>query len=173
MWQAYYAYATTVPGFLLATDLTGRHGKCQPVNVYNIYNYYCLSQPPIVEGGLVAGDPADLPPPCGAVSRNADLITCDCVEAFIDTRLLVPGTFLPVFYRCYWNSPTPTTTYETVEFEWSATSEYIEWYVANIAIPNLANYVPNLITAAGGTPPTIEGFLVPLLKVTNHSPSLF
>jgi len=34
--------------------------------------------------------------------------------------------------------------------------------------------VPNLISAAGGTPPaTTVGYLVPLLKVTNHSPSLF
>jgi hypothetical protein len=84
--------------------------------------------------------------------------------------LLTRPRFPPVFYRCYWSSPNPVG-FETVEFEWSATSEYIEWYINKIGNTS-ANSVYQIIIAGGGTI-TPVGILVPLLKVTNHSPSLF
>jgi hypothetical protein len=142
------------------------NGVCPPGNQYIIYNYYCnipdgTGLPGTVERTLL-GDA------CRQVTPFAlDAISnCTPVEAFIDTAFTSPP-YPPVFYRCYWYSATPATTYETVAFEWSATSEYIEWYIKTIAIPNLPNSVAVL------TGQTAIGFLVPLLKVTNHSPSLF
>jgi hypothetical protein len=59
-----------------------------------------------------------------------------------------------------------------VEFEWSATSEYIEWYVNKIGNTS-SNSVYQIIIAGGGTIARPIGTYVPLLKVTNHSPRLF
>jgi hypothetical protein len=92
---------------------------------------------------------------------------CRPVEAFIDTGTLT-RPYPPVFYRCYWYSKNVSAFLETVEFEWSATSEYIDWYVANIG-----NTAVNSVTVLLGSAVTPNGFFVPLLKVTNHSPSLF
>jgi hypothetical protein len=83
----------------------------------------------------------------------------------------------PVFYRCYWvNIPnTLPDDREIIQFEWSASSEYIEWYVNNIGNggPNSVDtLILNNPIGAGNAPTTI-GVLVPLLKVTNHSPSPF
>jgi hypothetical protein len=165
-WTAYHAYATTDPGYLLATS-GGGNGSCPPGQQYKIYNYYCNIQAtgiPVLEPTLNVGRT------CRGVTSAATLTECDYVEAFIDTIVTTPP-YPPIFYRCYWYSATPATTYETVAFEWSATSEYIEWYVKNIAQPNPPNSVQTLL--GGLVPPVIDGYLVPLLKVTNHSPSLF
>jgi hypothetical protein len=151
----------------LATNIAGRNGICPPNQIYKIYNYYCNPVTPVVEPTLGFGRS------CQAVESVVALTECDSVEGFIETNTTTPP-FNPVFYRCYWYSPDIAKNYETVAFEWSATSEYIEWYVKTIANPGLLNYVPQLIINAGGTPPvTSVGYLVPLLKVTNHSPSLF
>ena len=101
------------------------------------------------------------------MTRQAVLTNCNTVEAFIDT-MVTTGTFPPVFYRCYWKNQLPAE-YETIAFEWSATSEYINWYEANVI--GSGTDVATQISALGGTPPS--SLLVPLLKVTNHSPSLF
>jgi hypothetical protein len=154
----------------LATDNIGGHGTCPPVNqVYTIYNYYCqaaLSDK--VERTLNQVN-------CLAV-RSAPIPHCNTVEAFIDTMVSLPapvGTiYPPVFYRCYWVNIPISVDKEIIQFEWSASSEYIEWYVNNIGNGS-ANSVDTLINAQGGTVPTIVGVLVPLLKVTNHSPSPF
>jgi hypothetical protein len=88
--------------------------------------------------------------------------TCECVEAFIDITNTIP--LPPVFYRCYWSTPT-VTAYETLSFEWSATEEYIKWYSGNVMNTNQG--VSFLITGS------IGNNWVPLLKVTNHSPSSY
>jgi hypothetical protein len=86
----------------------------------------------------------------------------------------VPGTiYPPVFYRCYWVNIPITPEKEIIQFEWSASSEYIEWYVTNIGNSS-SNSVDTLISTnpiGPGIVPPIVGVLVPLLKVTNHSPS--
>jgi hypothetical protein len=106
--------------------------------------------------------------PCAEVTPQIGARVCHCVEAFIDlTTVATP--YPPVFYRCYWNHATPGG-YEIIAFEWSATAEYIKWYQGNII--GSGTDVFTIITAAGGTPPPTNQ-LVPLLKVTNHSPSLF
>jgi hypothetical protein len=154
----------------LATDNIGGHGTCPPVNqVYTIYNYYCQADSSDkVERTLNQVN-------CLAV-RSAPIPHCNTVEAFIDTMVVhPPGTiYPPVFYRCYWvNIPnTLPDDREIIQFEWSASSEYIEWYVTNIRNGG-PNSVDTLINAQGGTVPTPSGVLVPLLKVTNHSPSPF
>jgi hypothetical protein len=149
----------------LAIDNVGNAGNCQPNNQYRIYNYYCINPNPTVEFAL------DVSQPCREVAHQITLDPCHCVEAFIDTITQTPP-WSPVFYRCYWYSANPASAFETVAFEWSATSEYIEWYVKTIAAPGAANSVLSLLTGVGVAPPVI-GYLVPLLKVTNHSPSLF
>ena len=158
-------YKRQDPGYLLATNNTGGNGSCPPGQQYRIYNYYCNTQAtggPVLELTLNGGRT------CRSISPAVTLTECDYVEAFIDTFVTSPP-YPPIFYRCYWYSPASTAN-EIVAFEWSATSEYIEWYVKNIALPNPANSVQNLL---GGLAPGIVGYLVPLLKVTNHSPSLF
>ena len=160
-WQTFYAYATTNPGSLLATS-TG-FGSCSPSNEYAIYNYYCQAPPAEqVEATLNQVN-------CAA-ARGFIHLSCSPVEAFIDTLGII-SPFPPVFYRCYWVNIPITADKEIIEFEWSASSEYIEWYVTNIG--NGSNGVSTQITSQGGTPPSPIGILVPLLKVTNHSPSLF
>jgi hypothetical protein len=144
----------------LATGSTAS-GRCQPDNQYTIYNYYCVDGS--TEQTLQTGSP------CATVTAPLATRTCECVEAFIDTITRSPP-WGPVFYRCYWYTPLATNL-ETVAFEWSATSEYIEWYVKNIASASPA--VPNSVDVLIGGAVTPTGFLVPLLKVTNHSPSLF
>jgi hypothetical protein len=143
------------------------NGSCPPNNQYQIYNYYCASA--IVEETLPVGLV------CRPVVPLHTGITCGFVEAFIDTMGVAPGNSPPVFYRCYWYTTNPPNTIaEVVEFEWSATSEYIKWYINTIG-----NTAPNsayaLIVASGAVlPPGFPvGIIVPLLKVTNHSPSLF
>jgi hypothetical protein len=166
VWQAFFAYATTDPGYLLAT--TRSPGSCQPSNQYAIYNYYCNVPDPlapgnfgVIEFALPAGSH------CAPVARATDLTTCDAVEAFIDlTGVSTP--YPAVFYRCYWRNQL-IAQYETVYFEWSATAEYIKWYQANVI--GSGTDVASQIAALSGTPPSPN--LVPLLKVTNHSPSLF
>jgi hypothetical protein len=152
----------------LATNNTGGHGTCPPVNqVYTIYNYYCqAASSDQVERTLNQVN-------CLAV-RSAPIPHCNTVEAFIDTMVVhPPGTiYPPVFYRCYWVNIPINADKEIIQFEWSASSEYIEWYVNNIRNSS-TNSVEHLITAQGGIPPTPSGVLVPLLKVTNHSPSPF
>jgi hypothetical protein len=155
----------------LATN--GGHGTCTPVTqAYNIYNYYCQGQHlfPLNQVELTLATPDH----CRA-NRDIGNLVCNSVEAFIDTMVApAPGTiYPPVFYRCYWvNIPnTLPDDREIIQFEWSASSEYIEWYVTNIRNGG-PNSVDTLINAQGGTVPTpIVGVLVPLLKVTNHSPS--
>ena len=90
------------------------------------------------------------------------------VEAFIDLDGVSGPPYPPVFYRCYWRNQL-IAEYETIAFEWSATSEYINWYAANVI--SSGTDVASQILALSGTPPSLN--LVPLLKVTNHSPSLF
>ena len=128
-------------------------------NNYRIYNYYCDAN--VVEIALDSTDH------CASVSHLHTASFCRPVEAFIDTGTFTTD-FPPVFYRCYWYSANVSGLFETVEFEWSATSEYIEWYVANIGIA-----APNSVYQLLGGAVPIVGTLVPLLKVTNHSPSLF
>ena len=160
-WQTFYAYATTNPGSLLATS-TG-FGSCSPSNEYAIYNYYC--QAPAAEQVEATLNQVNC-----AAARGFIHLSCSPVEAFIDTLEII-SPFPPVFYRCYWVNIPITADKEIIEFEWSASSEYIEWYVTNIG--NGSNGVSTQITSQGGTPPLPIGILVPLLKVTNHSPSLF
>ena len=146
---------------------TSSVGTCQPINQYAIYNYYCnWPPPPLTSGTIEFALPAGSP--CTTVTRNADLTTCDTVEAFIDLTGVGGPPYPPVFYRCYWRNQLPAE-YETIAFEWSATSEYINWYEANVI--GSGTDVATQISALGGTPPSSH--LVPLLKVTNHSPSLF
>jgi hypothetical protein len=149
----------------LATGSTA-HGTCAPENNYRIYNYYCDAN--IVELALdyIPGPP-NLAANCASVSHIQTSSPCRPVEAFIDTGTL-RRPLPPVFYRCYWYSANVSGLFETVEFEWSATSEYIDWYVANIG-----NAAPNSVTQLLGGAVTPNGVFVPLLKVTNHSPSLF
>jgi hypothetical protein len=111
------------------------------------------------------------PDKCKAI-RGGIHSPCDSVEAFIDTGILL-SPYPPVFYRCYFTLiPTiPTADKDIIDFEWSASSEYIEWYVTNMN--NSPGDISSLITTQGGIPPTSVGVLVPLLKVTNHSPRLF
>jgi hypothetical protein len=142
----------------LATSSAPFHGSCQPTNVYPIYNYYCLNPGnPGVEQTLQAGVP------CAEISPTNVPTTCQCVEAFIDiTNVGTP--YPPVFYRCYWGTPF-IAHIETLAFEWSATAEYIKWYQGTVMGTNFD--VCFLITG------TNDFQWVPLLKVTNHSPSLF
>jgi hypothetical protein len=142
----------------LATSASSS-GSCQPTNVYPIYNYYCLNPgSPGVEQTLISGSP------CAEILFPTNVPrTCECVEAFIDIGGLQPP-FPPVFYRCYWGTPF-VAHIETLAFEWSATSEYIEWYAGNVLGTNFD--VCFLITGNN------DFKWVPLLKVTNHSPSLF
>jgi hypothetical protein len=143
----------------LATSAPPGSGFCQPTNVYPIYNYYCLNPVPVdgVEPTLQAGSP------CAEILSPTNVPrTCECVEAFIDIGGL--QSLPPVFYRCYWGTPF-VAHIETLAFEWSATSEYINWYAANVLGTNFD--VSFLITG------TNDFKWVPLLKVTNHSPSLF
>jgi hypothetical protein len=167
VWQAYFAYATTDPGYLLATTRTP--GTCQPSNQYAIYNYYCNNQNPLLAPGFLgATEPSLASVSCGTVARVTDSTTCDVVEAFIDLTGVAGPPYPPVFYRCYWRNQL-IAQYETIAFEWSATSEYINWYAANVI--GSGTDVASQIIALSGTPPSLN--LVPLLKVTNHSPSLF
>ena len=157
----------------MATNNTGGHGTCTVTQAYNIYNYYCQGQ------NLSPSNQVELtlatPDHCRA-HRDTGNLVCNSVEAFIDTMVLLPapvGTiYPPVFYRCYWVNIPITADKEIIQFEWSASSEYIEWYVNNIGNGS-ANSVDTLISSQGGTAPTPTGVLVPLLKVTNHSPSPF
>jgi hypothetical protein len=163
----------------LATDNIGGHGTCTPTQPYNIYNYYCQGQVgfPSNQVELTLATPDHC-------KNNRDIgnLVCNSVEAFIDTMVPLPapaGTiYPPVFYRCYWvNIPnTLPDDREIIQFEWSASSEYIEWYVNNIG-NGIANSVDTLISSnpigPGNVPTPIVGVLVPLLKVTNHSPSPF
>jgi hypothetical protein len=134
--------------------------------MYAIYNYYCSSS---ASPGAVIELALQAPMPC-STSRIASQTTskaCDYVEAFIDTMTTSLSDIKPVFYRCYWYSPTPSaTSFETVEFEWSATAEYIIWYINNIN--GNGNSVNDIMQSLGF--PAATGFYVPLLKVTNHSP---
>jgi hypothetical protein len=136
-WEAFYAYATTESGSLIP-------GICPPTNGYHLGNYYCTVNQD--EPTLNASN-------CGPVSRAYTPIPCEPVEAYIDTNSL-PSPLLPVFYRCYWKAkanitPVGTTIFEVVEFEWSATVDWIRnWIAAN----------------PGGTK-------CPLLCVTNHTPN--
>jgi hypothetical protein len=107
--------------------------------------------------------------PCAAVVPLAASRSClECVEAFIDITGFT--TLKPVFYRCYWSTPT-STAYETISFEWSATEEYIKWYEGAVINSGGGFDVYTLITNAGV--PIPAGKYVPLLKVTNHSPSSY
>jgi len=159
-WQLFYAYATTQPGSLLANVLGS--GSCPPQNQYTIYNYYCNS----LNFQLTLTNLEN----CKDVLRGSQThAVCHSVEAFIDTGTLIPP-YPPVFYRCYFTY-IPVTDADIIDFEWSASSEYIEWYVTNIS--SKPNDMYHLILNQGGTPPIPTGHLVPLLKVTNHSPRLF
>jgi hypothetical protein len=142
----------------------GGNGFCPPPNEYAIYNYYCNNS--VIELALQAAMPCST----SRITSQTTSIACDYVEAFIDTMTTTLSDIKPVFYRCYWYSPTPSTSFETVEFEWSATAEYIIWYINNIN--GNGNSVNDIIT---GLPnyTTPVGVYVPLLKVTNHSPSSF
>jgi hypothetical protein len=76
---------------------------------------------------------------------------CEPVEAYIN--VFAPGfppvgSRRPVFYRCYWKHAHAVDLYDVVAFEWSATTEYIDWWITNHPNTN-----------------------IPLLTVTNHSPS--
>jgi hypothetical protein len=153
-WVAFHAYATTDPGILLPTS-SGGNGNCPPPNIYKIFNYYCDSN--TSEEALPAAKP------CSAVTPQLISEGCKPVEAYIDT--MITRGFVPVFYKCYWYSPTPGGL-EILEFEWSATAEYIKWYVDTII--GGGNDVYSII---GGTPAI--GYYVPLLKVTNHSPTSY
>jgi hypothetical protein len=86
-------------------------------------------------------------------------VACNPVEAFINIDSIAQP-YPPIFYRCYWQISS-----DVVQHEWSATTEFIEWYDANIV--GNGNDVAAIISNLGGTPPGIK--LIPLLKVTNHS----
>ena len=98
------------------------------------------------------------PGPCSSpLFASIDFHTqCFPVEAYAVVTSGPP--YFPVFYRCYWNaivkepSGTGTTAenYLIISFEWSASAEYIDWWI------NVAGL----------------GTDVALLCVTNHSPSL-
>ena len=99
--------------------------------------------------------------------------TCDPVQAFINVRpYLGRGgglPFPPIFLRVYWAAAVPSG-FDSVAFEWSATGEYIDWYINNIR--GTGADISLTVTNSGGTFNPGE-ILVPLLKVTNHSPSSF
>jgi hypothetical protein len=91
------------------------------------------------------------------------------VEAFIHVTDPDLNNIRPVFYRCYWHSDVAVGGgFEYVQFEWSATAEYIYWYISNLIAGTVAPINP--IVDPLGT--LGSDFLVPLLKVTNHSPNL-
>ena len=98
----------------------------------------------------------------------SNINACQPVEAFID----VGGSgapYPPIFYRCYWRMPVGAVR-QTLQHEWSVTGEFIEWYVNNY-YPGGNPQTGSVTDILGGAPPSgASVFLVPLLKVTNHSP---
>jgi hypothetical protein len=138
----YFAYATSTPGSLL-TPITG---VCPPSVAYDIHNHYCF--PYLNELMITAPGPCSSP----LFSSGTSHSQCEPVEAYAVVTAGPP--YFPVFYRCYWYAIVKETifgaeNYLVTSFEWSASAEYIDWWISNG-----------------------NGNNVPLLCVTNHSPSL-
>jgi hypothetical protein len=176
-WAGFHAYATTDPGEILygPTPVPPPIPTCKPQNIYNIYNYYCslgaagdkMTERTLAQENCRCFIPNDIH---NNPTTVYTAIPCDPVEAFIE--VFDVNNIRPVFYRCYWHSDVAVGGgFEYVQFEWSATSEYIRWYISNLTtfggnITPINNTVdPHVALGAGA-------ILVPLLKVTNHSPNL-
>jgi hypothetical protein len=165
-WQAFHAYGTSDTG-----ALTG--GSCSPTLVYKIWNFYCKHLP-----GAEVEEALNGTAPCMPVTRIPTSVACDTVEAFI--QIQSPASFYPpVFYRCYWRSDVTAPLIDILQFEWSATTEYITWYMNQyypLGNPATGSAYDILISSPYNIPSstfTSGGVcLVPILKVTNHSPQL-
>jgi hypothetical protein len=108
-----------------------------------VYNYYCLV------GGGTEELALDYGQYCELVSAPVKNPVCSPVQAFIDTTgINPPNVYPPIFYRCYWKRAAAFGN-EVISFEWSATTEWITHYATTLGIPQK----------------------VPLLCVTNHTPS--
>jgi hypothetical protein len=158
--------------------LTGVVSNCRPQNNYPVYNFYC-------DGKTLGSNAPTIEPTLSGANITchhfspvlSGINACQPVEAFIDVGT-VPS-YQPIFYRCYWTAPTNSGVREVLQHEWSASSEFIQWYVNNYyssGTPPYPGSVYDILFILGLLPSLPSGatdFLVPLLKVTNHSPQSF
>jgi hypothetical protein len=156
--------------------------NCKPDNIYTIYNFYCslgVAQNLMTE--LTLPFPAGGSNSCSCFEPNdihnspAFVIAankCDPVQAFIGVtdNQYINNEIRPVFYRCYWHNDVDVVgLVEYVQFEWSATAEYIYWYISNLTPNGTITPINPIVDPLSIIP---FPYLVPLLKVTNHSPNL-
>ena len=153
-----------------------RGGICKPINDYPVWNFYCDGQQPLGSPFIEPTLPGrSLNITCDRVPPVLPILAaCQPVEAFIEVHAAGPP-YNPIFYRCYWQSAVPSG-YDIIQFEWSVTAEFIEWYVKNYYVggPQPGSVYDILVNIYGITPTSVLGteLYVPLLKVTNHTPNL-
>jgi len=163
-WLPFYAYATNRPGALI------QGGACKPKNFYPVWNFFCDGPSPA--GSAFTQLILTPPQTCAPVSSAfiPTMAACQPVEAFIEVPDV--GPYYPIFYRCYWQSGVPAGN-DVLQFEWSVSSNFIEWYVATYYPAGQAqpDSVYDILDNLGVLPTSVllTKIYVPLLKVTNHT----
>jgi hypothetical protein len=170
IWVPWYAYATSQPGSLIATNFGGNFGSCVPIVDYDCYVYYCTANviDPVLTSTAI--------PPCGSWTGYNPTV-CRPVEAFIDVRPYITAgggpPFPDIYLRVFYYSDLVAAR-ETQDFIWAATTEYLDWYYNNLYLPLDNSYMgfnPDMSAYFG--PPSSGPILIPLLKTTNPSNTTF
>lgn len=175
----YYNYGSTNSGTLI-TGILGGAGLCKPFQNYEIYLYGCTLTAYWIVLGLKYDSVADTGLVCAPVTWSNNLIgggavapsldPCFSISAFI---YIPPGQTpdWPVHYKAYFQDRSSTGERLMVEYEWSASKEWIQYWLNNGGMTNIFNglgYAPWGRTWDDGS--LIDyNLCVPLLVTTNHT----
>jgi hypothetical protein len=180
-YTGYYNYGSTNSGTLITGNLGGA-GLCKPFQNYEIYLYGCTLTAYWLVVGLKYDSVAVNGLVCDVVDWTNNLIAGGAVAPLLDPCFPIsafiyipPGQTpnWPVHYKAYFLDRSSTGQRLMVEYEWSASKEWIQYWLNNGGMTSIftsLGYIPWLRTWDDGSPINYD-LCVPLLVTTNHTTS--
>jgi hypothetical protein len=180
-YTAYYNYGSTNSGTLITGNLGGA-GLCKPFQNYEIYLYGCTLTAYWLVVGLKYDSVTVTGLVCDVVDWTNNLIAGGAVAPLLDPCFPIsafiyipPGQTpnWPVHYKAYFLDTSPTGQRLMVEYEWSASKEWIQYWLNNGGMTSIftsLGYIPWLRTWDDGSQINYD-LCVPLLVTTNHTTS--